>query len=469
MAMVVAALIGVVGVVCLLVMRFWIKQVTGMKGLPLGSMGWPLLGETLEFYLCLSSTQPDAFFQKRCLRYGMVFKTHLFLSPTIISLNPQVNKFILSNEEKLFKCSYPDSLKALFGKNSLFFTYGDLHKRLHGMIARNLSAEKLKNVLLQDVDTYASRIVSTWENKKFVKVEQEAQHFTFLLILKQLMGLSMEEELTSLVMTEYDTVLDGLLSIPSKLLPKFAKAVKNVATKLAEVVDARREQDNSEYTDLLAAILNEGVEEGSPLPTNQIVDVMVFILFAGYETTSRAITAAIKFLTDHPQALERLKEEHFEILRHKSSNESLTWDDYKGMSFTQCVVNETLRLINLAFGSYREAIEDVNIKGQIIPKGWKVLVIYRTAHLNKSTYDNPYKFDPSRWEEYKSSHQESFMPFGWGRRLCPGSDLARMELFFFLHHVVTRYRWEPTMEDSFTYFPVPSTKHGLPIIVRALK
>ncbi|KAJ7535086.1 hypothetical protein O6H91_12G017900 [Diphasiastrum complanatum] len=445
MAMAVAALVGVVGVLCLLAMRFWSRQGTHVKGLPSGNMGWPLLGETMEFIQCLSSTQPDGFFDKRCLKYGMIFKTHLFMSPTIISTDPEVNKFVLSNEEKLFKSSYPISVTAIFGKKSLLSVHGDLHKRLHGMIARNMSADKLKGAVLRDVNTYASRVVSSWENKKFVKVEHEAQHFTFLLILKQLMGISMEEEVASLVKTEYDALLGGLFSIPVKLLPKYAKALKareNVARKLADVVDARREKkDNSEYTDLLAAILNEGDEEGSPLPTNEIVDLMIFILFAGYETTSRAITAAIKFLTDHPQALQRLKEEHFTILRQKSSSESLTWDDYKGMSFTQCVVNETMRLISLAFGSYREAIEDVHIKGKTIPKGWKTIVVYRTAHLNPSTYWNPHKFDPWRWEKHNPSYQESFMPFGWGRRYCPGADLARLEISFFLHHVVTRY-WD---------------------------
>ncbi|KAJ7535083.1 hypothetical protein O6H91_12G017700 [Diphasiastrum complanatum] len=139
------------------------------------------------------------------------------------------------------------------------------------------------------------------------------------------------------------------------------------------------------------------------------------------------------------------------------------------MSFTQCVVNETLRLINLAIGSYREVVEDVHIKGITIPKGWKIIVVYRTAHLNASTYWDPHKFDPWHWEKHNPSYQESFMPFGWGRRYCPGADLARLEISFFLHHVVTRYWWEPTKEDFFTYFPIPSTKNGLPIVVRNLK
>ncbi|KAK0597603.1 hypothetical protein LWI29_026813 [Acer saccharum] len=40
-----------------------------------------------------------------------------------------------------------------------------------------------------------------------------------------------------------------------------------------------------------------------------------------------------------------------------------------------------------------------------------------------------------------------FTPFGGGPRLCPGNELARVELSVFLHHLITRFSWVPAEED----------------------
>lgn len=103
--------------------------------------------------------------------------------------------------------------------------------------------------------------------------------------------------------------------------------------------------------------------------------------------------------------------------------------------------------------------------GYLIPKGWKILVWFRSVHLDPTIYSNPWEFDPSRWD-VRFNHPllnsrmhnsvvisivklmqdfipkvGSFMPFGLGSRLCPGNDLAKLEIAIFLHHFLLNFRW----------------------------
>ncbi|MFM7352765.1 MAG: cytochrome P450, partial [Microcystis aeruginosa] len=81
--------------------------------LPPGSFGLPLLGETIAFL-----TDGD-FASKRHNKYGQLFRTHIFGSPTIILSGAEANRFLLSNENKYFAATWPKSTKTLLGSASL--------------------------------------------------------------------------------------------------------------------------------------------------------------------------------------------------------------------------------------------------------------------------------------------------------------------------------------------------------------
>nr|GEU47393.1 cytochrome P450 90A1-like [Tanacetum cinerariifolium] len=147
----------------------------------------------------------------------------------------------------------------------------------------------------------------------------------------------------------------------------------------------------------------------------------------------------------------------------KGASVALEWDDYKSMPFTQCVVNETLRLSNIISGVFRRAISDVKIKDYTIPKGAKVFTSLRAVHLDQDNFEDARVFNPWRWQ--KTPDSASFMPFGGGPRRCPGHELARVALSVFLHHLITHFSWKPAEEDKVVFFPTTRTQKRYPIIV----
>lgn len=62
------------------------------------------------------------------------------------------------------------------------------------------------------------------------------------------------------------------------------------------------------------------------------------------------------------------------------------------------VIQETLRSASILSFTFREAVEDVEFQGYVIPKGWKVLPLFRTIHHSSDFFPHPHKFDPSRFE-----------------------------------------------------------------------
>ena len=104
---------------------------------------------------------------------------------------------------------------------------------------------------------------------------------------------------------------------------------------------------------------------------------------------------------------------------------------------------------NIINGIMRKAVRDVEVRGHLIPKGWRVLVYFRAVHLDAAVHDDPHAFNPWRWKEradmvpvMSSGGGGGFTPFGGGQRLCPGLDLARLEASIFLHHLVTSFRYK---------------------------
>ncbi|GLT51461.1 hypothetical protein SLA2020_248750 [Shorea laevis] len=436
--------------------------------LPPGSLGLPFVGETLQLIAAYKTENPEPFIDERVNRYGPIFTTHVFGEPTVFSADPETNRFILQNEGKLFECSYPGSISNLLGKHSLLLMKGSLHKRMHSLTMSFANSSIIRDHLLVDIDRLVLLNMDSWTDRIFLM--EEAKKITFELTVKQLMSFDPGEWSESL-RKEYVLVIEGFFTVPLPIFSTTYRRAIKARTKVAEALGLIVRQRRAEYergetrNDMLGALL-AGDDNFSD---EEIVDFLVALLVAGYETTPTIMTLAVKFLTETPSALAQLKEEHEGIRAKKSETEALQWSDYKSMPFTQCVVNETLRVANIISGVFRRAMTDIHIKGYTIPKGWRVFASFRAVHLDHEHFKDARSFNPWRWQNNSgtnSSPGNVFTPFGGGPRLCPGYELARVELAVFLHHLVTRFSWVPAEEDKLVFFPTTRTQKRYPIIVQ---
>ncbi|KAJ6908256.1 cytochrome P450 87A3-like isoform X1 [Populus alba x Populus x berolinensis] len=264
----------------------------------------------------------------------------------------------------------------------------------------------------------------------------------------------------------------GLISFPLnipgtaywKCLQGRKKAVEIIKSILEERRAAPRKRQEKDFLDL---VIEEIKKNGSLMTEAIALDLLFILVFAAFETTSIALTLAVKNVCEHPKVLEELTKEHEAILRNRKNIESgITWKEYKSMTFTHAVIHETVRLANIVPGIFRKVLKDVDIKGMFlvprtkfpwtltnnfslslysgytIPAGWIVMVCPPAVHMNPKQYDDPFTFNPWRWQGQElNAGSQKFMGFGGGSRLCAGAEFSKLQMAIFLHHLVTKYRW----------------------------
>nr|CAB3496575.1 unnamed protein product [Digitaria exilis] len=444
--------------------------------LPPGSSGWPFVGETFGYLRPHLATSVGRFMEEHVSRYGKIYRSSLFGERTVVSADAGLNRYILQNEGRLFECSYPRSIGGILGKWSMLVLVGDAHREMRAISLNFLSSVRLRAVLLPEVERHTLLVLRSWppSGDGPFSAQHEAKKFTFNLMAKNIMSMDPGEEETERLRLEYITFMKGVVSAPLNFPgTAYWKALKSRASILGVIerkMDDRlekmsKENSSVEEDDLLGWALKQ-----SNLSKEQILDLLLSLLFAGHETSSMALALAIFFLEGCPKAVQELRElqeEHLEIARRQRLRgaSKLSWEDYKEMVFTQCVINETLRLGNVVRFLHRKVIRDVHYNGYDIPKGWKILPVLAAVHLDSSLYEDPNQFNPWRW---KSNAPSSFMPYGGGPRLCAGSELAKLEMAIFLHHLVLNFRWELAEPDQAFVYPFVDFPKGLPIRVQRI-
>lgn len=428
-----------------------VKSCEGKLGekseLPPGSMGWPFIGETFDYLSPFKSSNGGPFLHKRLSRYGDVFKTQIFGQPTIITASVETNQFVFQNEGRLFKSAYPEAFVGILGKNNIIEIHGPMHQKLRKLGLGLVGMDNVKANLLQEVDREVIESLDRWQAGDIIQLKDKAAKITFNMMMKQFISLDSGTAESQNIMESFSRFMAGLFALPIRLpgttYSNCLKGREQVLSALKIVISKRREEKRIVKEDFLDQVLEMADEDKEQFNDQVVLDFLFGFLLAGYDTTSIAMTLAVKYLTETPRALQELREEHEAILREKRRKGELylTWEDYKSMEFTRNVIRETLRLSNIGPFLFRECIKETKIKGYRVPKGWKVVACTTAVNLDPSKHCEPFSFNPWRWQTSKWDGT-NFQAFGGGLRFCVGSELAKVEMGVFLHHLVTKFRWE---------------------------
>ncbi|KAJ8430004.1 hypothetical protein Cgig2_008443 [Carnegiea gigantea] len=427
--------------------------------LPPGSLGWPHLGETLQLF----SQAPHQFFTTRQKRYGDIFKTHILGCPCIMVASPEAVKFVLRTKASLFKPTYPKCKERLIGSMAIFFQEGTYHTQIRKLVQAALSLEAIKP-LVPNIEAMAKSTLDSWTHGRIINTFHELKKFTFDVAVLSIFG-EVDGYYKEKLKENYIILDRGYNSFPT-MIPgtsyfKSTMARRRMEHIIEEIIKERREKRLA-TRDLLGFLLNFKDKDGNTLTHDQIIDNVIGVLFAARDTTASILTWIVKYITDDHRLLLQIQDEHNAIYEANGCGKlALSWAQTREMPITHRVVQESLRMASIISFTYREATEDVVYDGYLIPKGWKVLPLFRNIHHNPAFFENPERFDASRFQVATKPH--TFMPFGYGAHACPGNEVAKLLMLIFLHHLVTQFRWEVVgSQDRVQYDPFPVPQGGLP-------
>ncbi|XP_010553960.1 PREDICTED: cytochrome P450 85A1-like [Tarenaya hassleriana] len=448
--------------ICSALLR-WNEMRYAKKGLPPGSMGWPLFGETTDFL----KHGPDFILLKRS-RFGSFFKSHILGCPTIVSMDAELNRYILMNESKGLVAGYPKSMLDILGPCNIAAVHGSSHRLMRGSLLALISSTMIRDHLLPKIDSFMRRYLSRWDEFEVVDIQDRTKHMAFLSSLTQIAE-SLSKPVIEEFKSEFFKLVLGTLSVPVNLPGSNYRcgiqARKNIDQLLRELMQERRASGET-FTDILGYLMRKE-DNRYLLSDEEIRDQVVTILYSGYETVSTTSMMAVKYLRDHPKALQEIRREHLAIRQRKGEDEPLDLEDVKSMKFTRAVIFETSRLATIVNGVLRKTTHDLELNGYIIPKGWRIYVYTRELNYDSSLYQDPFTFNPWRWTKKNMESQNYFFLFGGGTRLCPGKELGIVEISSFLHYFITRYRWEEIGGEKLMVFPRVFAPKGFHLKVTA--
>nr|XP_043618504.1 abscisic acid 8'-hydroxylase 3-like [Erigeron canadensis] len=446
-----------------------------MDGIP-GSLGWPLIGESLSFISEFSSPAGIfSFMNKRQQRYGKVFKSYVLGRYMVFTTGREASKMLLTGKDGMVSLNLFYTGQKVLGPNSLLQQNGEDHKRLRRLIAEPLSIDGLKKYF-HFINNLAIEMFDGWAGQLKVLVLEEASTFTLKVIGNMIMSLEPAGEEQE-KFREYFKIISSCfaslpLNIPGTAFYRGMKA-RDGMFEMLDTIIARRRNGNELQQDFLGSLITKDGRQGSDddekLTDAQMKDNILTLLIAGHDTTTAALTWLVKFLGENHAALDRLREEHMEIRsKRESTGSSLTWSEVNNMPYTAKVVSETLRRATVLPWYSRKAAQDFEINGYTIKKGWSVNLDVVSIHHDPQVFSEPHKFDPSRFDDPLRSY--SFLGFGNGPRTCPGMNLAKLEISIFIHHLVCRYKWKALdNDDSVQPTLVRMPKNKYPIIVEPLE
>ncbi|XP_049392772.1 cytochrome P450 81C13-like [Solanum stenotomum] len=221
---------------------------------------------------------------------------------------------------------------------------------------------------------------------------------------------------------------------------------------LNKLLDEFRQKKSSSSSDHVAkgkkATLVEtllSLQEFEPeFYTDDLIKSLLMVLFvAGTETTSMTIQWAMRLLLAHPKAFQKLRSE---IDNNVGNERLLNESDLTNLPYLQCVINETLRLyspVPLLLPHY--SLEDCTVGGYDVPKNTILMVNAWAIHRDPALWDEPEKFMPERFEAMEGEKEGfgyKFVPFGMGRRACPGDNMGMRTVSLVLGSLVQWFDWK---------------------------
>ncbi|PUZ64400.1 hypothetical protein GQ55_3G141100 [Panicum hallii var. hallii] len=452
-----------------------------------GSGWWWSVVETLAFVAANGSGRGFySFVHARHRRHGPpCFRTALFGATHVFVSSTDAARSLLAAEPAGFSKRYVRTVADLLGEHSLLCASHAAHRSLRRAVAPLFNARATASFAAA-FDALTLRLMRDWASTSgssaAVVVLDAALGVTFEAICDMLVATlprDAKRQLQGDVLAVTRAMLAFPLRLPGTRFHAGLQARKRIMEVLRREIASRRRDGSlrqrgdhgGDDMDFLQSLLlrsqqqQAGTDDEALLTDEQILDNILTLIIAGQVTTATAVTWMVKYLADSRDFQETLRSVQLELAPKQHQDSPLTLQHLSSMELAYKTVKESLRMASIVSWFPRVALEDCQVAGFQISKGWIVNVDARSLHYDPTIYDNPTIFDPSRFNGEDTKPPYSFLVFGAGGRTCLGMSLAKIMMLIFLHRLVTTFRWEMADEDTSLekWAMFPRLKNGCPI------
>jgi cytochrome P450 len=369
--------------------------------------------------------------------------------------SPELVHALLVTQADDFVKSYGLSLFArpILGDGLLSSEHA-LHRRQRRLIAPAFSKRQIGQyaaLMCERAEQSLARMLAARE----VDIGAETMRVTLEIVGKTLFGAELADaasEVGNAVTDAMECVVGTMADavplppfVPSPRNLRLARAKRRLDALVYALIRSRREKPTAS-SDLLSLLLAARDEDGSAMSDRQVRDEVMTALLAGHETTANALAWTLILLARHPEQRNALEHELDRVLQGRAAEAR----DLPALPLTFATFKEAMRLYPPVYLLGRRALRDTQLGGYAVRKNQVVLVASYGMHRRADLYEDPERFDPSRFlpEREERLPRQAFLPFGAGARTCIGNHFALLEGQLILARWLQRARFELTPADQ---------------------
>lgn len=251
-----------------------------------------------------------------------------------------------------------------------------------------------------------------------------------------------------------------LFGKPFAAIPQSA-AVRDACARirghLATLLAPRLAPGAENVDDIVGAVIAaRDADTGEGFSESELIDQIGVFFLAGHETTASVLTWCFFILSQRPDLAERLRAE-------SAGLDEIRLEHTKQIGFTRNVFREAMRLYPPITFIPRVAAEDTEIEGHRLERGSMAMIAPWTIHRSPNNWVDADRFNPDRFDFEITPG--SYIPFGYGPRICVGAAFATIEATLILARLARRYDFTPLQPERVRPVARLTTKPALEISV----
>nr|TKS16002.1 hypothetical protein D5086_0000028400 [Populus alba] len=381
---------------------------------------------------------------------------------------------------------------AVFGFAPYSSFWREMRKIATLELLSNRRLEMLKHVRASEVDIGIRELYNSWANNSSspvaVELKQWLEDLTLNVVVRMVAGKRYfgsaaasddgEARRCQKAINQFFRLI-GIFVVSDALpflgwldLQGHERAMKNTAKELDAILEGwldehrqRRvsagikDEGEQDFIDVMLSLKEGGQLSNFQYDANTIIkSTCLTLILAASDTTSVTLTWTLSLLLNNREVLKKAQDElDIHVGRERQVKES----DMKNLVYLQAIIKETFRLYPAAPLSVpHESIEECTVGGYHIPAGTRLFTNLSKIHRDPQVWSNPDEFQPERFLttqkdcDFRGQHFE-LIPFGSGRRMCPGVSFALQVLNLALATLLHGFNIE-TVDDA----PIDMTETG---------
>ncbi|XP_054792484.1 cytochrome P450 71A1-like [Prosopis cineraria] len=444
-------------------------RTTASSNTPPGPPGLPLIGNLHQ----LPSSDLHLHLWRLSDHYGPLMQLRLGSIPTLVVSSAKTAELFFKTHDRQIA-----SRPSLFGQRKysyncsdlVFSPYGDYWRELRKLCVVHLfntkRVQSFRAIREDEVLRMMNKISESASLNQATNLSEAVMRLTSSMICRAAFGKRYEDEgskrsrfhgmlneeqamIAAFYFTDHFPLIGYWVDRFRGMMRRLDKSFKELDDFYQKIIDdhihskARKSDQEEDFIDVCLGLMKE-TSFSFDLSSTRIKALLMDIFIAGTDTGAAALVWAMTALIKNPRVMKKVKEEIRSLNPGKSFIDE---DDLQKLNYLEAVVKETLRLYPPApLMVPREATERCEIGGYDIED--KSVIYFNVWAIGRDpeAWDKPEEFNPERFEsssaDFSKGQDFGWIPFGGGRRICPGIQMGVVTVELALANLLNSFDWE---------------------------